>query len=78
MSDLIQDLANAKSSAHNGRGACKLCRLLADLPDDDRRALADAAAGTIGARTLADILRRNGMAVSRDTIMKHRREDHTS
>ena len=74
---LIEDLQAAHMKADpNACGACAALDM-PNLDEETREQLASALAGTIGVKTLAEILRRNGITgAGRRTIDRHRKERH--
>ena len=52
---------------------CTVCRLLRDLPDDDRVTLRDALQGGYTSRQIAEALTAEGHRVAIGTVARHRR-----
>lgn len=72
-SSLLLDLKAARQVSTG----CVLCGYIESLPPGElREALTSAAAGSMGGRTLEEVLAKNGIPGRRDTINKHRREGH--
>jgi cell division inhibitor SulA len=52
---------------------CTVCRLLRDLPEDDRVTLRDALQGGYTSRQIAEALTAEGQPVAIGTVSRHRR-----
>jgi hypothetical protein len=74
--DLLAELASAEGANMHSR-PCQVCRALESMSDHAKSGVVRALAGTIGERTLAEILTRNGYPTGRRAVATHRREDHT-
>lgn len=74
--DLLADLTAAEDANMHGR-PCQVCQALRGMSELAREQVERALAGTIGERTLAEILTRNGYPTGRRAVATHRREDHT-
>lgn len=70
---LLGDLDDALASQ---RPHCKLCDVLADLPELEADALRGALAGTLGGKRISVILKRNGHDVGLPTVHAHRSGGH--
>lgn len=73
---LLRDISAAEDANMHSR-PCQVCSALRAMSDLAREQVERALAGTIGERTLADILTRNGYPTGRRAVATHRREDHT-
>lgn len=73
---LLEEIAAAEDANMHSR-PCQVCAALRGMSDLAREQVERALAGTIGERTLADILTRNGYPTGRRAVATHRREDHT-
>jgi hypothetical protein len=73
---LVAEL-EAAEKAHPILRPCQACEAILRVSDDAREAVERALAGTIGEKTLAAILTRNGFTVGARAINRHRREAHT-
>lgn len=69
---LLTDLIDAQAEP-----TCPLCDLINSHDGLTAEALADAAAGSMGVRKLAVILRRNDTGIGERVIKRHRLEGHT-
>lgn len=56
---------------------CQVCDALRGMSEEARAGVERALAGTIGERTLADILTDAGYPTGRRAVQNHRREAHT-
>jgi hypothetical protein len=74
--ELVNALAAAEDKNMHSR-PCQVCTALRGMSPLAREQVERALAGTIGERTLADILSRNGYPTGRRAVATHRREDHT-
>ena len=74
--DLLSDLGQAER-ANMHAGNCQVCQALPEMSESARAGVERALAGTIGGRTLAVILTKNGYPVGERAVRKHRREAHT-
>lgn len=72
---LLADLTNAEQANMHSR-PCQVCVALEGMTDFARAGVQQALAGTIGERTLAEILTRNGYPTGRRAVATHRREGH--
>lgn len=72
---LREELVAAETANIHGR-QCQVCAALLAMSDQAKSGVLRALAGTIGARTLAEILTRNGYPTGRRAVETHRREDH--
>lgn len=72
---LLADLKVAANANQHGR-PCQVCEALRSMSESARAGVKSALAGTIGERTLAEILTRNGYPTGRRAVATHRREDH--
>ena len=73
---LLEDLAAAERANQHAR-PCQVCQALSSMSPDARAAVGRAlVGGTIGERTLAEILTRNGYPTGRRAVATHRREAH--
>jgi hypothetical protein len=71
---LLDDLRGATEGPQ-----CPLCVLIRDTEDEEtREELSAAAAGTMGTRKLAEILRQHHTGIGRRTVIRHRNERHES
>lgn len=73
---LMADLAKAAQANMHAR-ACQVCDALESLSEEARAGVKSALAGTIGERTLAEILTRNGYPTGRRAVARHRLEGHS-
>lgn len=73
---LLADIAAAEDANMHAR-ACQVCVALRSMSELAREQVERALAGTIGERSLAEILTRNGYPTGRRAVATHRREDHT-
>lgn len=74
--ELVKELAEAEDANMHGR-PCQVCTALRAMSDLARKQVERALAGTIGERTLAEILTRNGYPTGRRAVATHRKEGHT-
>lgn len=73
---LLDDLMQGRAETARAL-PCPLCEYIRAQEDEDtRRALEGAAAGTIGLKKLAAILRQHDTGIGRRTLERHRREEH--
>lgn len=73
---MLAEIAAAEDANMHAR-PCQVCTALRGMSELAREQVERALAGTIGERTLADILTRNGYPTGRRAVATHRREDHT-
>jgi hypothetical protein len=73
---LLSDLAKAANANMHARD-CQVCQALPQMSESARAGVESALAGTIGERTLADILTRNGYPTGRRAVARHRSEGHS-
>jgi len=73
---LLARLRSAENSNMHAR-SCQVCDALAKMSDQARAGVESALAGTIGERTLAQILTDSGYPTGRRAVANHRREAHT-
>lgn len=73
--ELLKQLEKAEGANMHGR-PCQVCTALSSMSESARAGVERALAGTIGERTLAEILTRNGYPTGRRAVQAHRREDH--
>jgi hypothetical protein len=74
---LLADLASAANANQHAR-PCQVCDALSKMSEAARMQVKSGLAGTIGERTLAEILTRNGYTTGRRAVRRHRQEGHTS
>lgn len=74
--ELLEDIAQAEDANMHAR-PCQVCQALRGMSELARAGVEKALAGTIGERTLADILTRNGYPTGRRAVATHRKEGHT-
>lgn len=74
--ELLEALGNAEVANFSAR-RCQVCVALAQMTEEAQVAVNRALAGTIGERTLAAILTKNGYTTGRRAIARHRLEGHT-
>lgn len=74
---LLADLAKGADANMHAR-PCQVCDALQQMTESARAGVKSALAGTIGERTLAEILTRNGYPTGRRAVARHRQEGHTS
>lgn len=72
---LLAELERGASANMHAR-SCQVCVALSEMSESARSGTERALAGTIGERTLAEILTRNGYTVGRRAVGNHRREAH--
>lgn len=75
--ELLADLTRAEGANMHARG-CQVCQALSRMSDVAREGVERALGGTIGQRTLAEILTKNGYPTSRRAVSRHRLEGHSS
>ena len=73
---LIARLGAAEAANHHAR-PCQVCEALQQVSERARAGVESALAGTIGERTLAQILTDSGYPTGRRAVQNHRREAHT-
>ena len=73
---LLEELGAAENANQHAR-PCQVCSALAQMSEGARGGVERALAGTIGERTLAEILTRNGYTTGRRAVKRHRQEGHT-
>ena len=73
---LLARLRSAETSNMHAR-PCQVCDALGRMSDRARAGVEAALAGTIGERTLAQILTDSGYTTGRRAVQNHRREGHT-
>lgn len=73
---LLADLGAAEDANMFAR-PCQVCSAIESMSGDARGAVIRALGGTIGERTLADILTRNGYPTGRRAVARHRLEGHS-
>lgn len=74
---LLAELGVAEQANMHSR-PCQACAALESMSEAARSQVERALAGTIGGRTLAEILTRNGYPTGRRAVDNHRREGHTT
>lgn len=74
---LLADLA-AGANANQHARPCQVCEALDAMTEEARVGVKSALTGTIGERSLAEILTRNGYTTGRRAVRRHRQEGHTS
>lgn len=74
-STLLVELAEAGVANMHAR-PCQVCVALEGMSEVARVSVESALAGTIGERSLAEILTRNGYPTGRRAVQNHRREAH--
>lgn len=74
---LLDELAAAEGANQHAR-PCQVCVALQNMSEAAQMGIERALAGTIGERTLADILTRNGYPTGRRAIARHRLEGHST
>lgn len=73
---LLIALGEAQTANMHAR-PCQVCSALLAMSEAARVGVEGALAGTIGERTLAEILTEAGYPTGRRAVQNHRREDHT-
>lgn len=74
--DLLGELAEAEKANPYAR-ECQACVAVRSVSPEAREGVERALAGTIGEKTLAGILTRNGYPTGARAINRHRKEGHT-
>lgn len=69
---LLSDIAEAEAANMHARG-CQVCDALEKMSESARAGVERALAGTIGERTLSEILTRNGYPTGRRAVSNHRK-----
>ncbi len=74
--DMLADLEQAEDANMHSR-PCQVCDALERMADEAREGVNRALGGTIGERTLAEILTRHGYPTGRRAVARHRLEGHS-
>lgn len=72
---LLADLAAGERANQHAR-PCQVCVALESMSREARSGVERALAGSIGERSLSEILTRNGYPTGRRAVATHRREGH--
>lgn len=73
---LLEELGRAEQANMHAR-SCQVCDALEAMSEPARVGVRRALAGTIGERTLAEILTSNGYPTGRRAVARHRLEGHS-
>lgn len=73
---ILAALRKAEQANQHAR-PCQVCDALRKMSEPAREGVESALAGTIGERTLAQILTDSGYTTGRRAVANHRREAHT-
>lgn len=74
---LLDDLTNDNNFTEPIRAKCKICELIKELDEKQSKALVTRLDDPKSGHTaIADVLRRNGINVSRSAVSRHRKETH--
>lgn len=74
--DMLAEIEQAEDANMFAR-PCQVCDALERMTDEAAEGVNRALGGTIGERTLAEILTRNGYPTGRRAVARHRLEGHS-